>query len=440
METAPHADTNNGIVACDVLIVGGGPAGSTAAALVAERGLDVVLLEKDLHPRFHIGESLLPRNLAVLERLGVLNDIAAIGVLKPGAEIVSDVTGKSIAFPFALSLNPAYTHAYQVRRADFDAILFANARRKGARVLERTLVTDVAFAQGARTCVTTKAADGSVIRFGPRFVLDASGRDTFLANRLRTKRSNKLNNTAAVFAHYRHVETRTDDRAGYISIHLAENGWFWMIPLSGGVMSVGFVGNQAAFKTRQQNITEFLAHRIQTSPTVSKRMAHAERISEVYTTGNYSYRADTAYGDGWMMIGDAFGFIDPLFSTGVLLAMIAGERGADVATAWLGDPQAGMATARQAEAELRAMMDGISWLVYRIHHPVLRDMFMSPRNPFRMRDGIITMLAGDLQVGWYARLPVLALKASFYCLSFAHRLGWFRPGSTSVARLQAAAE
>jgi flavin-dependent dehydrogenase len=140
------------------------------------------------------------------------------------------------------------------------------------------------------------------------------------------------------------------------------------------------------------------------------------------------------------MIGDAFGFIDPLFSTGVLLAMIAGERGADVATAWLKDPQAGMAAARRAEAELRAMMDGISWLVYRIHDPVLRDMFMSPRNTFRMRDGIITMLAGDLQVGWYARLPVLALKTSFYCLSFAHRLGWFKPSSASVARLQAAAE
>ncbi|HEX4172736.1 MAG TPA: FAD-dependent oxidoreductase, partial [Acetobacteraceae bacterium] len=204
---------------CDVLIIGGGPAGSTAAMLLAEQGCDVVLLEKNAHPRFHIGESLLPRNLQILDRLGLHNNVAAIGVLKPGAEFVSDETGHSIAFPFARSLNQAYTHAYQVRRSEFDELLFRHAARCGARVAENTRVTDIRFAgkPGDRALVVPQASDGGTRVLAPRFVLDASGRDTFIANRMRSKEANKRNNTAAVFAHYRGLAARTGSIAGYIS-------------------------------------------------------------------------------------------------------------------------------------------------------------------------------------------------------------------------------
>jgi flavin-dependent dehydrogenase len=422
--TPRHPAPDVPIETCDVLIIGGGPAGSTAATLLARRGKDVIMLEKEHHPRFHIGESLLPRNLAVLERLGMADEIAAMGVLKPGAEFVSDDTGESAAFPFAFSLDRSYTHAYQVRRSEFDAALFENARRKGARAMERMRVTDVAFEPGSRARVTAQDAGGKVRSFAPHFVLDGSGRDTFMASRLRTKQANKHNSTAAVFAHFRNVEARAGETAGYISIHLVENGWFWMIPLPDEVTSVGFVGNQAAFKNRRGPMAEFFAERLQASPTVRARMTDAERISEVYATGNYSYRAETAWGEGWMMIGDAFTFIDPVFSSGVLLAMTAGELGAGVACDWLESPEAGRAAARRAEAELRAMVDGISWLIYRINTPVLRSMFMSPRNTLRMRDGIITLLAGHLAMDWRSRLPLLALKSTFYILSLAHRLGW----------------
>ena len=354
---------------CDVLIIGGGPGGSTAAALIAEQGKDVVLLEKDAHPRFHIGESLLPRNIPILERLGVLEEVASMGVLKPGAEFVSDETGKSIEFNFAKGLDQEYTHAYQVKRANFDETLFINARRKGARTYEHTVVTDVVFgAAGERTRVSAKNLNGQSRVFAPKLVLDASGREAFLATRLRLIMANKRNSTAAVFAHFRKVEYKIGNMAGNITIHLVRDGWFWMIPLPGNIMSVGFVGNQAAFKNRRGSVQEFFFEKIHDSSTVSARMTLAELSSEVIATGNYSYCARSACGEGYFMIGDAFAFIDPVFSSGVLLAMTAGEIGAEVAIRWLEDPKAGLCHGTQGGAS-HAEFDGQNRMVYLSHQP-----------------------------------------------------------------------
>jgi hypothetical protein len=428
----------------DVLVIGGGPAGSTAATRLAMAGRSVLLLEKEAHPRFHIGESLLPRNLDVLERLGVLEEVRQIGVHKPGAEFVSDRTGRSAAFPFAQALNKARTHAWQVKRADFDALLFANARKRGATALENTRVTDIAFgAPGERATVTARAADGESLTFRPRYVLDASGRDTFLAGRMRVKQTNKYNNTAAAYAHFRGVQRREGELDGYISIHLAEDGWFWLIPLQDGLMSVGFVGNQEAWKGRKGTAAELFAARIASSPTVAARTRGAEMVSEVFSTGNYSYRASQGHGEGFLMIGDAFGFVDPMFSTGVLMAMTAGELGAEAADAWLDDPVRGRKLAARTNRELARAMDRIGWLIYRINDPVMRSLFMAPRNTLWMRDGIINMLAGNLagRLGGDPRavVPILSFKAVFHLLSALHRFGLGpempekRPAAAAVA-------
>jgi flavin-dependent dehydrogenase len=421
---APGSAPEPESLAADVVVIGGGPAGSTAAATLAMRGRAVVLLEKEAHPRFHIGESLLPRNLDILERLGVLPEIARIGVHKPGAEFVSDRTGRSQAFPFARALDRDRTFAWQVKRAEFDQILFENAVRRGAHALQRTQATGIDFhPEGEGAMVRARRADGATLAIAARYVLDASGRDTFLASRMKVKTSNKYNNTAAAYAHFRGVARREAALEGYISIHLAEDGWFWIIPLQGGVTSIGFVGNQSAWKGRSGTPAALLMARIAASPTVSARMQGAELASEVFSTANYSYRARTGSGDGFLMIGDAFGFVDPMFSTGVLMAMTAGELGAAAADAWLEDPARGRALARRTNRDLAAAMDRISWLIYRVNDPVLRSMFLAPSNLFWMRDGVVNMLAGNLRGSLRAELPVLAFKAAYHGLTALRRIG-----------------
>lgn len=360
-------------------------------------------------------------------------EIAGIGVFKPGAEFVSDETGRSVEYNFAAGLDQEYTHSYQVKRAEFDEALFANARRMGARTYERTAVTDVTFgARGARARVSTTNSSGPTCVFTPKLVLDASGRDTFLATKLRLTKANKRNSSAAVFAHFREVEYRGGKSAGSITVHLARDGWFWMIPLPGDIMSVGFVGDQGVFKTRRGSVQDFFFEKVRGSPTVSARMALAELATEVTATGNYSYCAKSAFGQGYFMIGDAFAFIDPVFSSGVLLAMTAGEIGAEVALRWLDDPKAGLIMARKAERRMRDSMNRIGWLIYRINHPILRGMFMAPSDRFQMRAGLVSILAGNMQRSWRFSGPLLAFKCVFYALTFAYRFGFRLPPQVAL--------
>ncbi|MDI3307817.1 MAG: NAD(P)/FAD-dependent oxidoreductase [Acetobacteraceae bacterium] len=412
--------------ACDVLVIGGGPAGSTAAALLAEHGRHVVMLEKDRHPRFHIGESLLPQNLRVFDRLRVSDDVARIGVYKPGAAFVSGAhANRQITFLFSQAANRTYTHSYQVLRSEFDELLFRHAASRGAETHEGVEVTEVELdaARGSRVLARDEA--GRTLAWRARYVVDASGRDTFLASRMGTKERNSRNNTAALYGHFRGVKPRDGaaEEDGCVTVHLFEHGWFWFIPLRDGTMSIGVVSNPDFFKRRRGSKGEFLLQALNSCPHAAARIRDAELVMPVIATGNYSYRSRVMRGEGWLMVGDAFAFIDPVFSSGVCLGMASSEMAADAIHVWLDDPKRAEPMLRSFERKVRGAADALSWLIYRINDPVLRDMFMTPSNRFRMREGLVSMLAGDVHRNPSYRLPVLAFKTCFYMLKGMRRLG-----------------
>ena len=382
---------------CDVAVIGGGPAGSTAAALLARRGYQVIALEKQHHPRFHIGESLLPMNLPLFERLGVAEKVRALGVYKRGADFEADNERGYNTFAFDRALGNSPPHAYQVWRQDFDRMLFEHAGECGARVREGHEVLAVEQRAPRDTQLEVRTDDGRSYRIQARYLIDASGRDTFLAARKKLRRKNPLHQSAAIFGHFRGADARPGADAGNISMYRFEHGWMWMIPLPQGVMSVGAVCWPDYLKQRKGRTVEFLLETLKLNHDLWRRMQHAELIgSEVRVTGNYSYDSTRMGGPGWVLVGDAFAFIDPVFSSGVYLAMSGAEQAAEVVDRALREPVLEVPLLRALEKRQRAGMERFSFFVYRFNEPVMRDMFRNPRNTLKLEQSVISMLAGDL--------------------------------------------
>ena len=382
---------------CDVAVIGGGPGGSTAAALLARRGYKVIALEKAHHPRFHIGESLLPMNLPVFERLGVLDKVRALGVFKPGADFEADNERGYNTFAFSRAIGNSPTHAYQVWRQDFDKMLYEHARECGADAREGHEVVNVEQNGPRETRLDVRTDDGRNYRIQACYVVDASGRDAFLSTKKKLRRKNDQHQSAAIFGHYRGAERRVGEDAGNISIYSFEHGWMWMIPLPDDVMSVGAVCRPDYLKQRKGRTVEFLLDTLKLSPALWQRVERARLIgNEVRVTGNYSYDSTQMGGPGWVLVGDAFAFLDPVFSSGVYLAMSAAEQAVKVVDAALREPHTEKALLRKLEKRQRAGMDRFSFFIYRFNGPVMQQMFRQPRNAWQLEQSVISMLAGDL--------------------------------------------
>lgn len=425
---------------CDVLVVGGGPAGSTISALLAEKGWKVTLLEKDHHPRFHIGESLLPLNLPIFERLGVLDQVEAIGIKKPGADFNSgmEVDGHH-QFHFSFALDPSHPYAFEVRRSEFDNLLLRNSAKKGTNVVEGVRVTGVEFPKDGNPVAHSVDEKGDKRAWTCRFFVDASGRDTLLSGQFRLKQKNPHHASAAMFGHFANVERRKGEYEGNISVYWFEHGWFWMIPLRDGAMSVGAVCRLAYLKQRKGSIPEYLLETIAKGhPEMQHRMRNAVLIdNEARATGNYSYQSTRMRGERHIMVGDAYAFVDPVFSSGVLLGMNSGVLGSEAVDAWLRDDPAAERKFRHFEAMVRRGVATFSWFIWRFNSPGMRSLMLHPGNPMRVQEAVTSLLAGDVfrDIGARSRFWLFKFFYYMFCVKYARtsfRLWWLRVRNPSV--------
>jgi flavin-dependent dehydrogenase len=383
---------------CDVLVIGGGPAGATVAPLLVENGYHVVLLEKARHPRFHIGESLLPANLPLFERLGVADEVRAIGMEKWGAEFVSPHHDLPQCFHFADAWDKSMPYAYQVRRSEFDAILIGNAEKKGVEVHQGCKVRAVDFLPDNNGAVIrAQHDDGREEEWQARFVVDASGRDTFLANRFQIKHRNPKHNSSALYGHFANARRHDGAAEGHITIFWFEHGWFWFIPMQGDVTSIGMVTWPYFMKTRgQRTVEQFLMDGIASCPALAGRLTQASLVNEVEATGNFSYVSERNHGANYLLLGDAYAFIDPVFSSGVLLAMNSGVIGAETIDTCLRKPAAAAVALKRFDELMKHGPQQFSWFIYRVTNPIMRDFFMYPKNIFRVKEALLSVLAGDI--------------------------------------------
>ena len=402
---------------CDVLVVGAGPAGSTVAALLAERGRDVILVEKAHHPRFHIGESLLPANAALFDRLGVREQVEAIGMTKWGAEFVSPDHEHRQFIEFSEAWDKSMPYAWQVRRSVLDELLFRNAAAKGAHTFEGHRVHEVAF-DAAGAIVEVERDDGAHRTWRTKFLVDASGRDTLLANQFRCKKKNRQHNSSALYGHFTGAERLPGRLEGNITIFWFEHGWFWLIPLADGTTSVGAVCWPYYLKSRTRPLPDFFRDTIAMCPELARRLEGATLVDErVHATGNYSYASTQSSGERYLMLGDAYAFVDPVFSSGVYLAMRSAFSGADVVEAMLDGRSEAKAVRRAFDKGMQHGPREFSWFIFRVTNPTMREFLMAPQNPFRVKEALISLLAGDI----YGQTPIWRsiriLKALYYVVS-----------------------
>jgi flavin-dependent dehydrogenase len=298
-------------------------------------------------------------------------------------------------------------------------MLFEHARECGADTREGHEVVSVEQYGPRDSRLAVRGDDGSSYSVQARYVVDASGRDTFLSAKKRLRRKNPKHQSAAIFGHFTGAQPRPGVDAGNISIYGFDYGWMWMIPLPTGAMSVGAVCRPDYLKRRTGRPREFLMETLKRSPLLWQRLEHAQLIgNDVRVTGNYSYDSRQMGGPGWVLIGDAFAFLDPVFSSGVYLAMSGAEQAVAVVDEALREPAREAALQRRLEKRQRAGMRRFSFFIYRFNNPVLRGMFRNPVNRWQLEQAVISMLAGDLFDTPHVlrRLRLFKLVYAFCCL------------------------
>jgi flavin-dependent dehydrogenase len=394
----------------DVAIIGGGPAGSTAATLLARAGRRVVVFERDKFPRFHIGESLLPFSMKAFTRMNLHEKFLRAGFMKKyGGEFFSACCDKGIKFYFKDAYRSQTDHSYQVTRADFDKLLLDHAAENGAEVREETTVERVEFSNDGVTLLWRDACRRVLIEnrqdgacpstsetIHARYLIDASGRNSVLGNKFQIKKTYEHLQKLSIFAHYDGM-TRAEGIDGTLTgLVRGIDRWFWIIPLTPKRTSIGVVLDSEIFKRSKQSPKDFLEEAISEQPILNKRMANAQCVSEVHVAADFSYRSTKLYGDRWLLAGDAAGFIDPIFSSGVFLAVFSGELAADALDEVLDDPPRARRLFPHYERKVNRAMDVYLRFVDAWYTKEFIEIFSSPRELFNLPPAVNAVLGGNI--------------------------------------------
>ncbi len=395
----------------DVIVVGGGPGGSVCAAKLAERGRRVLVLEREKFPRFHLGESLLPQSIPVLESLGLMPTMHEKFIVKYGARFHLDSTGQKERYVFATAFDssqpgtgaPKYDHAFQVPRDEFDDVLLRNAEKRGAEVREEWDCKRIRFEGERAIGVVARDKDGTEHGIDARFVVDATGRDALLAGGRREKTRIDRLDKSAFYTHYRGARRQEGVLEGDIDVVIFSGGWFWFIPFKDGRTSVGAVVSSAWVKENREaagdeDVASFMLRRaIEQSPSAQWLLEGAEALwPKARAAADYSYRVGRTFGDGWLMVGDAGGFVDPLFSSGAHIAMRSGARAAERIDEALTDGDVSAARFHDWAMEVKLGTDTFVDAVQAFYAGgLLKYLFAEKQHTF-LRRSITSLLAGDV--------------------------------------------
>ena len=391
----------------DVAIIGGGPAGSAAAILLARAGRRVVLCEKETFPRFKIGESLLPHSLELFDKLGVRDELERHAFPKHGGEIATACGRRVQRFYFENALQLSHRSAYQVERAWFDKMLLDRAAASGAEVRQPCTVSDVAF---DKTGVTLSTGSGEI---RASYLLDCSGRNAVVGSHFDLRRKYDHLQKFSIYAHYESVQ-RDEGRDGTLTrLVRGKRCWFWLIPIDERRTSVGVVMDTADFRAARITPQAALENAIATAPLMQSRMAAAQRTTEVHAVGDYSYRNTRLHGPRWLLAGDAAGFIDPIFSTGVFLALHSGEQAARVLDFALRHPLLGRLRMVAYARGVNSLMNRYLRFVSAWYTEEFVDVFTTPKPPFQIPQAVNSVLGGNIHprfgVWWRLQLFYLVL-------------------------------
>jgi flavin-dependent dehydrogenase len=377
--------------AFDVAIIGGGPAGSSAGTLLAQSGRSVVIFEKSKFPRFSVGESTLPATLNTLERMGVREKIDAGGFLiKYGGEIVS-ACGQRVRFYFRNGLKAKRPTAYQVLRSEFDRILLDHAAESGCEVRQETSVDSFEVGNGGVTLFPGNG--GPAVR--AKYLLDCSGRNCLIGNRFGLKQLLPNLRKFSLYAYYEDVGREEGPDGTLTRMVRTKDSWFWMIPLKGNTTSIGVVMDTERFRNMKMSPEEALTHCIAEQPVVNEWMEKARRVTDVYATGDFSYRNKRLFGDRWLLAGDAAGFIDPVFSSGVYLALLSGEKAADALNLVLDRPEKRAKTFRSYERRISRVLDLYLRWATAWYTQEFVEVFLYPKEIFELVPAVSAVLSGN---------------------------------------------